>query len=545
MGLPRLCPDGERVTAVGGRVEAHVRDCPRCLTLAAADAAKVARSPETVSVRAAPPHIAPSSGGSLPGLSDTTMGDLLVAALGLPDVSTEDSATRLLRVGQFGRYRVEKLLGRGGMGAVVRAFDPVLDRTVAIKVLHARAGGPAANAAFLKEARAAAGIHNDHVVLVYTFGEENGVAYLVMQYCPGGSLQTRIDSSAQMSREEIVDIARQAARGLAAAHARGLVHRDVKPSNLLIEPIPGGRRVRVADFGLCHTAATPLPEKDGCVAGTPAYMPPEQVNGQPVDASSDLYSLGVILFQMVVGRLPFVANTPDELMRMHVITPAPVPSQVCPGVCSPDMEALIVSLLKKDPAARPQSVAEVLARLDAIADGDSITPAERARLAALDSYKVLDSAPDPVIDALTHMASQVAGTPIALVTLIDKDRQWVKSRVGIQVTQTARNMSFCTHVVAEAAQVVVPDTTEDPRFRDHPAVRANPNIRFYVGTPLTTGAGDTLGSLCVVDQQTRQMTPEQLSALSALSRLVMNQLELQRNVAELRDRLGVEPPNPN
>jgi len=151
---------------------------------------------------------------------------------------------------------------------------------------------------------------------------------------------------------------------------------------------------------------------------------------------------------------------------------------------------------------------------------------ESDRLVALDRYKILDTLPEQVYDDLTQLAADICGTSIALISLVDKDRQWFKSRVGIDATETPRDISFCGHAVAEGSILNVPDASLDPRFADNPLVAQYPNIRFYAGVPLITDDNFALGTLCVIDRQPRYLTEQQISQLEALSRLVISQFEL-------------------
>lgn len=210
-------------------------------------------------------------------------------------------------LGRLGRYEIERVIGAGGMGIVLKAHDSELNRPVAIKVLapHLAHSG-AARQRFAREGRAAAAIVHEHVVAIHNVESEAEVPFLVMQFVPGRSLQARVDEYGPLGVKEILRIGTQAAAGLSAAHAQGVVHRDVKPSNILLEN--DVERVLLSDFGLARVADDASMTRSGIVAGTPHYMSPEQANGSPVDHRSDLFSLGAVLYFMATGHPPFRAE---------------------------------------------------------------------------------------------------------------------------------------------------------------------------------------------------------------------------------------------
>ena len=210
-------------------------------------------------------------------------------------------------LGRLGRYEIERVIGTGGMGIVLRGYDTELNRPVAIKVLAPYlAHNGAARQRFAREGRAAAAVVHEHVVAIYNVESEGEVPFLVMQYVAGESLQDRVERQGPLGPKEILRIGIQAAAGLAAAHQQGLVHRDVKPANILLES--GVERVLLTDFGLARAMDDASLTHTGIVAGTPHYMSPEQASGRPVDFRSDLFSLGAVLYFMATGHPPFRAS---------------------------------------------------------------------------------------------------------------------------------------------------------------------------------------------------------------------------------------------
>ncbi|TWU07841.1 serine/threonine-protein kinase [Stieleria varia] len=285
-----------------------------------------------------------------------------------PVAWTESMASQLLSpashpelLGRLGRYDVERLIGSGGMGIVFKAHDSELNRPVAIKILapYLSSSGPARKR-FAREARAAAAVVHEHVVPIYNVETDRETPFLVMHYIAGESLQGRIDREGGLELCEILRIGMQVASGLSAAHQQGLVHRDIKPSNILMEQ--GVERALITDFGLARAADDASLTRTGFHPGTPQYMSPEQAAGEQVDARSDLFSLGSVLYTMCTGRPPFRAETSlGVLRRITDVEPRPI-REINPTI--PDWLCSIISKLmaKKadDRFASAMEVAELL-----------------------------------------------------------------------------------------------------------------------------------------------------------------------------------------
>ncbi len=254
------------------------------------------------------------------------------------------------------RYRIEAEIGRGGMGMVYRAHDTVLDRDVAIKILATAA--VESRARLEREARAAARLNHPNIITVYDAGETADVPYIVMELAPGHSLYDQPPKSI----DEIIAIARQISAALEHAHAQGIIHRDLKPENILIT---SDGTAKLMDFGLAHASGATRITQDGAILGTVFYLAPERVKGTEIDARSDLYSLGVMLFELTTGRLPFEGDDPFAVISKHMNAPVVLPSTLRPDI-PPALEAIILKLLAKDPNERFESarqVGEVLAEL--------------------------------------------------------------------------------------------------------------------------------------------------------------------------------------
>jgi len=265
-----------------------------------------------------------------------------------------------LQPGQMlGAYRIINQIGQGGMAAVYKAYQPSMDRNVAIKVLPSQLAESQEFAArFQQEARIIARLEHPHILPVFDYGESDGVTYFVMRYLEAGTLKTKMEAG-PLSLNEIDRLFTQLAEALGYAHSHGIVHRDLKPANALVDE---EGNLFLTDFGIAKLleSASPRLTQTDAIMGTPAYISPEQAKAQTVDQRSDIYSLGIILYEMVTGRVPFVADTPLAVILKHINDPLPLPSMIKTDIPE-SIERVILKALAKEPGDRYSTAAEFLA----------------------------------------------------------------------------------------------------------------------------------------------------------------------------------------
>jgi len=265
-----------------------------------------------------------------------------------------------------GRYAVTARIAHGGMATVYRATDTRLDREVALKVMHAElARDEEFVRRFIGEAKSVARLSHQNVVAVFDQGADGPFLYLAMEYVPGRTLKQLLRDSGRFSPATALEIMTGVLDGLAAAHASGIVHRDVKPENVLVT---ADGRIKVADFGLSRALSAAGHTRAGLLIGTVAYVPPEQVTGGATGPRGDVYSAGVMLFELLTGRLPFTGDTPLSIAYQHVNTDVPAPSAIAPGIAA-QVDQLVLAATSRDPARRPADAGEFLRAVRHVREG--------------------------------------------------------------------------------------------------------------------------------------------------------------------------------
>ncbi|MDM7893182.1 protein kinase domain-containing protein [Curtobacterium caseinilyticum] len=465
-----------------------------------------------------------------------------------------------------GRYRIEAAIGQGGMSVVHRATDEVLHRPVAVKLFHPGSVDIARQEA---ELGVLAGLEHHNLVSLLDAGVLTGPdgtaqRYLVMSLVVGQDLEARL-SVGPLASQHIAEIGYDMAEALDYIHAHGVVHRDIKPSNILLVDYGNGSeraRARLTDFGIALAAGVERLTADGVTTGTAAYLSPEQARGGDVGPASDVYSLGLVLLQCFTRRREFPGSLVESAiarLSRDPVLPEPLPEH---------WKHLLRAMTEQDPVARPlggQLVAmlrDVLiaettgaASTDpggAASHGDATTPpaatwsgstgstgatetgpsgtGSATRDPAVDTGRpaTLDTLPEESLQRTVAMAARLFDAPIALVDVLDEDREWSQSWIANGIDEAARNISFRSGFAPVPVPVVIPDGSVHPEMRRSPLVTGPLGIRFYVSVPLLRHDGTAVGTLAVLDVRPREATEADLANLRDLAALAVTQLEIRQ-----------------
>jgi len=458
-----------------------------------------------------------------------------------------------------GRYRIIERIGRGGTADVFRVMDQVINEQRALKLLSAMSASARAKLGrrLRTEAQILSEIAHPNVLRVHAIGDYDQRAWILTDLADCNLLERARER--EVSPEVVVGWMLQVLSALALAHDAGVVHRDVKPQNILLD---SSGRVVLADFGIALVQDSDIREtRTGVTMGSMEYMPPEQrLDASGVDHRADLYAAGATLYFLMTGQTPvdLFMEGPDSarLARLPPMLRAVVlrATRHAPEARYPDarlmaaaLAASLAEVRRMVPMSftRDQTGSNTLddTRLALALMGEVFSPAvlpappplappptayalsaaplpadEDDRLGALLALALLDSDPEERFDRYTRRAQHLLDVPIALISLVDNDRQWFKSRRGLGARQTPREHAFCAHAILQPDHLLeVNDATVDPRFRDNPLVTGRPDIRFYAGCPIRAPGGQPIGTLCVIDDRPRSLNAAGRSLLRELA----------------------------
>ncbi len=348
----------------------------------------------------------------------------------------------------FGRrYRATEKIGSGGMADVFKAVDEVLGRTVAVKVLHPRyAADPGFVARFRQEAQAAANLSHPAIVNIYDWGRDDETYYIVMEYVRGTDLKHLIEERGAIDPMKAAEYASQVCAALAVAHGYDIIHRDIKPHNIVLTP---DGAAKVMDFGIARAGNTTMTQT-GSVLGTAHYVSPEQAQGRTLDPASDLYSLGIVLYELTTGKLPFDADTPVAVALKQVNEEPVPPRQLNPQIPAA-LEAVIMRALQKDPSARYASAEEMRADLKRVLQGDAVTPPQAMAAGAApfpDQTSVLPTVGGPATGA---------GGPPRVRPVPQKRKPWPWIIAAVLVLLATLGLAWAMGAFDTTPRVVVPE----------------------------------------------------------------------------------------
>jgi serine/threonine protein kinase len=435
-----------------------------------------------------------------------------------------------------GRYRLESVLGTGGMATVYRAHDELLGRRVAVKIFRSHAADDEELRTQEAEARVLGSLSMFGLVTLFDAGVDFDAdgrprVFLVMEYLEGKDLKQLLAEGHRFSLRQVAFFGHDLAEALEYVHDHGVIHRDVKPANVMLLDFAAERRPRVklADFGIATIVGRGSLLEEEYTTGTAAYLSPEQASGDPIGPPTDVYSLGLVLLECLTGRVAFpgaVLESATARLSRDPEIPADLPEE---------WRTLLAAMTARDPADRPALGDLMLAFRELVVEDLSAArhrspeaepDPEEQRMKAVERYNILDTPPDGAFDRLTRMAARIFDVPAAIVSIVDHDRIWFKSHFGVEATEIGRDPGLCDSAILSDELLHIRDALTDPRAMANPLVSGPMGVRFYAGVPLKTQDGYNLGTFCVLDTKPRELTPGQQELLKDFAAMVMHEMEL-------------------
>ena len=430
------------------------------------------------------------------------------------------------------RYRIGGQIGRGGRATVYAATDILLRREVAVKVFRSNASAAGDLKLQEAEARLIAGMNHHALTTLFDAGIDTSDParpriYLVMERIPGVDLRAHVARNGPLTAAQVAFLGFDLAEGLQYVHEHGFLHRDIKPANVLLADRRIDYRIRgkLADFGISSLIGTAEGE---VTTGTAAYLSPEQVEGITATTASDVYSLGLVLLEALTGTTAYPGDVETSAFA-RLDHDARIPDTVPTALAGP-----LRAMVALQPADRPDlteiALAFQRATVQDLVDAGRVAPAllapdEERRLAAVRRYNILDTPPDDAFDRITHLATRMLHVPVALVSIIDADREWFKATQGIEISEIDRNVALCASSVAGNRSLTIEDVQADDRFAGNPIVRASPHLHGFAVVPLRTQDGHAIGTLCVFDDRPRTFSAAELDDLAQLAAMAMRELD--------------------